>query len=253
MLLNCVVGEDSWESLGWKEIQPVHPKGNQSWIFTGRTGAESKAPILWPPEEKNWLIGKDLDAGKDWRQVEKWTTVDEMVGLHHQLDGHEFEQVLGVHDGDRSLSCCSSWGHKEPNMTARLSWTDNNSSQLCLGFLHQGKTVLSILLLISKICFSYFLLSFLPSPLSTAKPSFSQTPDPVASLFLTSAEALANRAALIFYLYYFHSIIVNTLSPTQAPALPKLHQSSPTENNEAKIWLLHIHATTAYKQIPMFI
>ena len=87
-----VVLEKTLESpLDWKEIQPVHPKGNQSWIFTGRTDAEAKTPILWPPDAKNWLIGKDPDAGKDWRQEEKGTTEDEMVGWHHWLDGHEFE------------------------------------------------------------------------------------------------------------------------------------------------------------------
>ena len=90
MLLNCGVGEDSWESLDRKEIQPVHPKGNQSWIFIGRTDAEAETPVLWPPDVKNWLIGKDPNAGKDWRQ-EKGMTEDEMVEWHHQLDGHEFE------------------------------------------------------------------------------------------------------------------------------------------------------------------
>ena len=89
-LLNCGTGEDSWESLDSKEIQPVHPKGNQSWIFIGRTDAEAETPILWPPDVKNGLIGKDPDAGKDWK-LEKGTTEDEMVGWHHQLNGHEFE------------------------------------------------------------------------------------------------------------------------------------------------------------------
>ena len=106
MFLNCGVGEDSWESLGLKEIQPVHPKGNQSWIFIGRTDAEAETPILWPPDVKNWLFGKDSDAGKDWRW-EKGMTEDEMVGWHHQLNGHEFEQALGVGDGEGSLACCS--------------------------------------------------------------------------------------------------------------------------------------------------
>ena len=87
MLLNSGVGEDSWESLDCKEIKPVHPKGNQSWIFIGRT----ETPILWPPDAKNWLIGKDPDAGKDWRQEEKGMITDEMAGWHHRLDGHEFE------------------------------------------------------------------------------------------------------------------------------------------------------------------
>ena len=82
-----------------KEIQPVHPKGNQSWIYIGRTDAEVEASKLWLPDAKNWLTAKDPDAGKDWRQEEKGTTEDEMVGWHHQLDGHEFEQATGVGDG----------------------------------------------------------------------------------------------------------------------------------------------------------
>ena len=91
MVLNDGVGEDSWESLDSKEIQPVHPKGNQSWIFIGKIDAEAETLILWPPNVKNWLIGKDSDAGKDWRQEEKGTTEDEMVEWHHQLYGHKFE------------------------------------------------------------------------------------------------------------------------------------------------------------------
>ena len=85
--------------LHYKEIKPVNPKGNQSWIFTGSTDAEAETPILWPPDAKNWLIGKDSDAGKDWRQEEKGMTEDEMVGWCHRLDEHEFEQALGVNDG----------------------------------------------------------------------------------------------------------------------------------------------------------
>ena len=94
-----VVLEKTLESaLDYKEIQPVNPKWNQPWIFIGRTDAEAETLILWPPDAKNWLIGKDPDAGKGWRQEEKWTTVDEIVGWHHWLDGHEFEQALGVFD-----------------------------------------------------------------------------------------------------------------------------------------------------------
>ena len=96
-------------SLDYKEVKPVNPKGNQPWIFVGRTDARPEAPILWPPDAKNWLIRKDPGAGKDWRR-EKGTTEDEMVGWHHWLDGHEFEQALGVGDGQGSLACCSSWG-----------------------------------------------------------------------------------------------------------------------------------------------
>ena len=102
--------------LDCKEIQPVHPKGNQPWIFTGRTDAPAEAPILWPPDVKNWLIGKDPDAGKDRMQEEKVTTENEMVGWHHRLNGHEFKQALGDTEGQGSLECCSPWGHKESDM-----------------------------------------------------------------------------------------------------------------------------------------
>ena len=106
-----VVLEKTLESLLYcKEIQPVHPKGKPSWILIGRTDAEAETPILWQPDAKNWLIGKDPDAGKDWRQEEKGKTEDEMVGWHHQLNRHEFEQVLAVGDGQGSLACCSTWG-----------------------------------------------------------------------------------------------------------------------------------------------
>ena len=109
-----------------KEIQPVHPKGNQSWTSIGRTDAETETPILWPPDAKNWLIGKNTDAGKDWRQEEKGTTEDKMVGWHHWLNGYEFEQALGVGDGQRSLVCCSPWGCKELDTTEWLNWTELN-------------------------------------------------------------------------------------------------------------------------------
>ena len=126
MLLNCGVGENSFESpLDCKEIKPVNPKGNQSWLFIGRTDVEAEAPILWPPDVKNCLIGKDPDAGKDWRQEEKGKTEDEMVGWHHQLDGHEFEQALGVGDGQGILVCFSPRGHKESDTTEQLNWTEN--------------------------------------------------------------------------------------------------------------------------------
>ena len=110
--------------LDCKEIKPVNPRGNQSWIFIGRTDAEGETPILWPPDVKNWLIGKDPDAGKDWRQEEKGTTEDEMIGWHHRLDGYEFEQALGVSDGQGSLACCSPCSCKESDTTERLNWTE---------------------------------------------------------------------------------------------------------------------------------
>ena len=111
--------------LDCKEIEPVHPKGNQSWIFIGRIDAEAEAPILWPSDVKNWLFGKDPDAGKDWRQEEKGTIEDEIVGWHHRLNGHEFEQALGVGGGQRNLACCSPWDRKELNTTEWLNWTDD--------------------------------------------------------------------------------------------------------------------------------
>ena len=121
-----VVLEKTLESpLDCKEIQPVHPKGNQSWIFIRRTDAEAETPILWPPNVKNWLIWKDPDAGKDWRRwEEKGMTEDEMVGWHHQLYGHESEWTPGVGDGQGGLVCCDSWGRKESDTTERLNWTE---------------------------------------------------------------------------------------------------------------------------------
>ena len=119
-----LVLENTLESpLDYKEIQPIYPKGNQSWIFIGRTDAEAEAPILWPPDAKKWLIGKDPDAEKNWRW-EKGITEDEMVGWHHQLDGHEFEQTSGVGDGRGGLVCCNPWDHKESDTIEQLNWTE---------------------------------------------------------------------------------------------------------------------------------
>ena len=119
-----VVLEKTLESpLDCKEIHPVHPKGDQSWVFIGRTDAEGETLVLWSPDVKNWLIGKDPDAGKDWRQEEKRTTEDEMVGWHHQLNGHESEQALGVGEGQGSLAFCSPRGCKESDTTEWLNWT----------------------------------------------------------------------------------------------------------------------------------
>ena len=107
-----------------QEIKPVLPKGNQSWIFPGRTDAEAETPIFWPPDAKNWLIWKDPDAEKDWRQEEKGMTEDEMVGWHHQLNGYEFESTPGVGNRQGDLACCSSWGCKALDMTEWLNWTE---------------------------------------------------------------------------------------------------------------------------------
>ena len=121
-----VVLEKTLESpLDCKKIQPVHPKGNQSWIFTGRTDAEAETPILWPPNAKNWLIRKDPDAGKDWSREEKGMTEDEMVGWHHQFKGHKFEYSPGVGDGQGGLACCRPWHRKESDTTKQLNWTED--------------------------------------------------------------------------------------------------------------------------------
>ena len=119
-----VVLEKTVESpLDCKEIQPVHPKGDQSWVFIDRTDVEAETLMLWPPDGKSWLIWKDPDAGKD-RRREKGTTEDEMVGWHHQLNGHGFGWTPGVGDGQGGLACCGSWGCKESDTTERLNWTD---------------------------------------------------------------------------------------------------------------------------------
>ena len=120
-----MVLEKTLESpLDCKEIQPVHPKGDQSWVFIGRTDVEAATPILCPPDGKSWLIWKDPDAGKDWGQERKGTTEDEMVGWHHWLNGQGFEWTPGVGDGQGGLVCCVSWGLKELNTTEQLNWTE---------------------------------------------------------------------------------------------------------------------------------
>ena len=120
-----VVLEKTLENpLDCKEIQPVHSKGDQSWVFIGRTDVEAEIPIFWPPDVKSWLIWKDPDAGKDWGQEEKGTTEDDMVRWHHWLNGHGFGWTPGVGNGQGSLACCCSWGHKESDMTERLNWTE---------------------------------------------------------------------------------------------------------------------------------
>ena len=117
-----VVLEKTLESpLDCKEIQPVHPKENQSWIFIGRVVTEAETPILWPPNAKSWFIGKDSDAGKDWGQEEKGMTEDEMVGWHHWLNGPGLGWTLGIGDGQGGLACCGLWGCKESDTTEQLN------------------------------------------------------------------------------------------------------------------------------------
>ena len=127
-----VVLEKSLESpVSASRSKLVHPKGDQSWIFIGRNDSEAEDPILWPPDMKNSLTGEDPDAGKGWRQEEKGMTEDEMLGWHHWLDEHEFEQAPGVGDGQGSLVCCSPWGHKESDTTEQLNWTEVCQQYIC--------------------------------------------------------------------------------------------------------------------------
>ena len=122
--------EKTFESpLYCKEIQPAHPKADQSWVFVGRTDVEAETPILWPPDAKRWLIWKDPDAGKDWGRGEKGTREDEMVGWHHRHNGHVFGQTPEVGDRQGGLVCSGSWGRKESDMTERLNWTEEESQR----------------------------------------------------------------------------------------------------------------------------
>ena len=122
-----------------KEIQPVHSKGDQSWVFFGRNDAKAETPILWPPHAKSWLTGKDSDAGRDWGQEEKGMTEDEMAEWHHRLDGHELEWTPRVGDGQGGLASCSSWGRKKSNRLSdwtELNWIDTDGWCLLLLYVH---------------------------------------------------------------------------------------------------------------------
>ena len=107
--------------LDCKEIKAVNPKGNQLWVFIGKTDVEAEAPVLWPPAAKSWLIGKDPDAGKDWKQKDKMVAEDGMVRCQQRFSGHEFEQMLGDSEGQGSLACCSLWGHRELDTPEQLN------------------------------------------------------------------------------------------------------------------------------------
>ena len=133
-----------------KEIKPVNNKGNQPWILIGRTDAEAEAPILWSPDANNWLIGKDPDAGRDWRLKEKTVTEDEMIQWHHWCNGHELGQTPGDGEGQGSLACCSPWGRKKLDTTWRVTNNEQNTllcsnkkDHLFLAYLFCG-TVLGI-------------------------------------------------------------------------------------------------------------
>ena len=128
--------------LDCKEIQPVHSEGDRPWDFFGRTDAKAETPVLWPPHAKSWLIRKDFDAGRDWRQEEKGTTEDEMAGWHHWLDERESEWTPGVGDGQEGLVCCDSWGRKESDTTEQLNWTELNAGEDTLGPVSKAANVL---------------------------------------------------------------------------------------------------------------
>jgi len=133
--------------LDCKEIKPVNCKGNQPWIFIGRTDAEAET-ILWPPDEKSWLIRKDPDAGKDWRQEERGKIKYKMVGWHHQLDGQKFEQILGDGEGQGSLACCSPW------ITKSRTWpmTEQQQNYMTDSFLGSSKSISSVTQLCLVLC-----------------------------------------------------------------------------------------------------
>jgi len=158
MVASETVLEKTLESpLDCKEIQPVHPK-DQSWVFIGRTDVEAETPILWPPDAKSWLIGKDPDAGKDWGQEEKGMTEDEMVGWHHRLDGHGFGWSPGVGDGQGGLACCGSWSHRVGyEWTTELNWIASP---------HQLPTPLSSEDVYRQPCLQLRETFFVPGPLS---------------------------------------------------------------------------------------
>ena len=126
--LTAMLEKTSASPLDSKEIKPVNPKGNQPWIFIGRTDAKAEAPILWPPDAKSWLTGKDPDAGKDWGQEERGTAEHEMAALHHWLSGHEFEQTPGNSDGQGSVACWSSWDSRVGHNLATTMWLSGKES-----------------------------------------------------------------------------------------------------------------------------
>ena len=118
------MGKTLESPLDCKEIQPVHSEGDQPWDFFGRKDAKAETPVLWPPDAKSWLIGKDSDAGRDWGQEKKGTIEGEIAGWYHWLDGCESEWTPGVGDGQGGLACCDLWGRKESDTTERLNWTE---------------------------------------------------------------------------------------------------------------------------------
>ena len=146
-----VVLEKTLESpMDCKEIQPVHSKGDQSWVFSGRNDAKAETPVLWPPHVKSWFIGKDPNVRRDWGQEEKGMTEDEMAGWHHWLDGCEFEWNPGVGDGQGGLACCSSCGRKESDTTEGLNWIELKKAL--------SKIILGLFIILEFVCL-FFIIS----------------------------------------------------------------------------------------------
>ena len=180
MLLNCGVEKTLESPLDCKEIQPVHSKGDQSWVVFGRNDAEAETPVLWPPHAKSWLIGKDPDAERDWGQEEKGTTEGEMAGWHHQLHGCESEWTPGVGDGQGGLVCCDSWGHKDSDMTERLNWTEQ-----------QQRDSLALLLLSLQ-------LSHTPSPTLPTQDTSKRPEDPRPKCAQTASHCLTESVKILY-------------------------------------------------------
>ena len=166
-------------------------KGNQSWIFIGRTDIEAETPILWPPDVKNWLIGKDPDSGKDWRQEEKGTTEVEMVGWHHQRYGHEFERSPGAGDRQRSMPCYSPWDCKELDTTERLNWTEDGHSLSCAWSAHLSQILGSVMM---PVLWAWHLILYGPPPHAL---SFQSPADAPLQLSWTQAVPLSGLWGII--------------------------------------------------------
>ena len=188
MLLNCVVGEDSWESFGLQG----------DWVFFGSTDAEAETLVLWPPHVKSWLTGKDPDAGRDWGQEEKGMTEDEMAGWHHRLDGQECEWTLGVGDGQGGLACCNSWGCKESDTTEWLNWID-----ICLG--NKPKYLLC-LFLSGKAIHVYFLLYIFSNENYLQNCCQKEYPNSNRKLQLSSCHYKMICPFFFFFFSFFHKI-----------------------------------------------
>ena len=198
--------------LDCKEIQPVHPTGDQSWVFTRRTDAEAETPILWPPDAKNWLTGKDPDAGRDCGQEEKGTTEDEMAGWHHWLNRCQFEWTLRVGDRQGGLACCDSWGCKESDTTERLNWTELNYNIVVVFAMHWHESAMGVHV------------SPCPEPSSHLSPHPIPQGHPSASALSTLSHAtnLDWRSVSHMIIYRFQCCSLKSSDPRLLPQSPKV-------------------------------